>query len=1544
MNLFNYFKLILLAALFVWTTNDAFAQCGAAAITSSIPNQIFVCNPNGPFNGTINFTGMPAGTLITLEFSDVPGLSFVGDNGSINATLVDDSDPTNVVYSVNVINAVINFQAEVGCAALALNNQSLTFDVVLDCGTTFQTNTFGVRSPVLNIVSQVNNPEPIPTGGTFTRTTTVCNSGQGNLDNFVYTSSSDPGLTPTSVTVNGTAVTNNGNPANNEVSVDVTSALLPGGELAFNGCVDIVETFDVLGCGILNTSSSVSWGCFGEVCETSTTAKTIQVTNVEPDFELGLTIDYADCPADGFTKNFTVTNTSTSPGFDVCFELLTFQDAIDLSTLAFTVGGNPITSVMTPNPLPNPIDPDNVSQEFYVESAEPFAIGCTTGAADPVRFTTVCFSVVNGGEVIEGSFTQYACDCDYYACNSEYKNQQIDVQNLSWTNVCSSEFTKPGRIRQNETSGIVDTGVPSTTNNGDQTYDYCYPIQRWITNFSDPDKCSDCAFEFQYTVQPGLDIASSFPNPYLFTDLNGNQWPGTVSVSTDGAGNDVVSILFDNDNHPASFDGTGADICITVEEDCSELADPGCGSLEVVVSESIFFYQNQTSCPDCIASVECPDSKSVVFSSCAPGTCICDLNFTLEADRSTLGCAADGCTTDDFDTKKVLVGDLVNVTSNITIDGASTYDQLFVNLDVVGAMIDITGVQGTGDITVMVNGGAACTIPTPTDLSLPIDLSSCTGTLATGDEVDVQFEIQVIKDINNQVSPFQLTAGLSLLEVGTGTDQAVECPDPVIDFILHGSTEYNGTWVSNNPDIIGCGSTILNSTWRHEVGATFNTDYFPCEIRTVHYPQTATVTVPAGYILEVARIDMLVDDPNSSAPVRVRHDMPVNIVGPTTYQVSFDTVFVNDPLVGGINDCALDEGYRLEIRYEYSATCNTPEGSAIVELTDLNFGYLDVLESSNYDPESFLTVATPPVFPIQEEITYTPIDVSLQSQVGIPYNFPDAPQNPDGTFPFNWELTLANLTGLASAENVYVFFDSLPTGVTIGSLEAGGCGGTEITPDTDIYNFGDLIPNGLEDVCINGTYTGCQAGFDTIRVGYGFICEREATSVSDLMDNLMCDVEYIDLIFERPTYDIQISDQTVIPAGGLTLCETLDIVTRISNGGTGNLFNTPLEFFVPTGVTYVPGSASICYNADNANGLEIPAEDFAIADPTNNGNIYTFADLGSPSGAFAGFADGFPGANAENLPGNLNEMFLKFQVETDCDIISGEQLDFNITADNRCGELADGDFSPGVSLDVAGVVQPNAFSLNVTDAMLDPCTPNTTQMIMITTTAQNDDATGGAGDELDFVQVCLEAGLDFVSVAGTVQGDGSVCAVIPVPDDVANPSLNVEIEVTDPTLEASDGPLDIDVTALADQSVFCNVAGTNCEIKIPSEEEASVVNLMPSGCNCTLTLGAAVLTCVTSTDGVDEYTVSIPFDNGAAGAPGAGGYTIVSTGTIGGDNPMTMATGTITLTYTEGTDYSYQITGTLGNANESCDLSITGTSIACEACAADNGTLMFMNN
>lgn len=93
---------------------------------------------------------------------------------------------------------------------------------------------------------------------------------------------------------------------------------------------------------------------------------------------------------------------------------------------------------------------------------------------------------------------------------------------------------------------------------------------------------------------------------------------------------------------------------------------------------------------------------------------------------------------------------------------------------------------------------------------------------------------------------------------------------------------------------------------------------------------------------------------------------------------------------------------------------------------------------------------------------------------------------------------------------------------------------------------------------------------------------------------------------------------------------------------------------------------------------------------------------------------------------------------------------------------------------------------------------------------------------------------------------------------------------------------------------------------------------------CPLSVFVVSVTCDAVTTGTDTYTTTLNFTGG-----GTETYTINATeGTIGGDNPSTMAEGEITISgVNEGVDFNYSVTST------TCDISNTINATTCEPAA-----------
>ena len=97
------------------------------------------------------------------------------------------------------------------------------------------------------------------------------------------------------------------------------------------------------------------------------------------------------------------------------------------------------------------------------------------------------------------------------------------------------------------------------------------------------------------------------------------------------------------------------------------------------------------------------------------------------------------------------------------------------------------------------------------------------------------------------------------------------------------------------------------------------------------------------------------------------------------------------------------------------------------------------------------------------------------------------------------------------------------------------------------------------------------------------------------------------------------------------------------------------------------------------------------------------------------------------------------------------------------------------------------------------------------------------------------------------------------------------------------------------------------------------IKLTNVSASCALALGGETVACEASTSSLDNYTVTIPFTGG-----GTASYTINTSGTVSGDNPSSVASGNIIVTFVENSAFAINITG------GTCNFDVTGNSPECK--------------
>lgn len=219
-----------------------------------------------------------------------------------------------------------------------------------------------------------------------------------------------------------------------------------------------------------------------------------------------------------------------------------------------------------------------------------------------------------------------------------------------------------------------------------------------------------------------------------------------------------------------------------------------------------------------------------------------------------------------------------------------------------------------------------------------------------------------------------------------------------------------------------------------------------------------------------------------------------------------------------------------------------------------------------------------------------------------------------------------------------------------------------------------------------------------------------------------------------------------------------------------------------------------------------------------------------------------------------------------------------------------------------------------------------------------------SGRSIRFQDIILTASTSAPSITITAPSD---TAILESGTTAATISVNVANFTVDQTSGSGDGHIHWTVNSVSqsmkydtlDESITVTDGGSYTVVMTlvdnthtPLDPVVSSTTTFTVAYPCDLQLGTITTTCDATTNGTDTYTTTIDYTGG-----GSSTYTIdtASNGTIGGDDPSTVATGTISISgVTEGVDFTTTVTG--DTANSSCNITRNITSPVCVVATCAN--------
>jgi hypothetical protein len=1343
-------------------------------------------------DGAMSFEFTNAGSAIqntTIQIQLDTGIFYVPGsflfNASGNITIIEDdiSNLNRPIFSVNTIPSGGQIRMSIDriadCEAMALRiagSASIDTVRIYDAGVEV-TYTNGISNGTINyeilygllsITDVTTAPELINFGSTSTRSMRITNGAFGTIDEFyiadVYSSGeldlsnfrinasgNNYTIPPDNISISGDSVIVAFTPTD-ITAINGSAATVGDGDSLFEADESFILSYDVTPniCGVSNSISSelIGWfGCsYSERCQVVESAATISLTNATPILEFSNAVRPSLDFCNTVTYSFTITNTTpeTSPpgaayAKDVTAILGLRSNNTPVATLAdnrqwgtqrmntryFTnheLNGIPITLPMIPGLFGTTIP--HIPPDFF--TSDPDGPGGLTDVDGDGYYDDLPKDA--SLHISYGVFLEPR-ERDCGTGRFDYLTWEHVSADISWFNDCGL-LMSPQRQQFNYTNHIRDylnstfTNAPTDVVDG-QLFEVGIRPHLHSTilcNGGSALNGSSMNWVTQVVLPPGVSMAPGYDMSIY--DVNGN-----VVTTTD-------KYRYTFTNFPLQFS-------------CADYDDAG----QIIIPISTRYVCNDGAGTCFEEEMHCVDLE--LNPQCL-GNCVgvSPLGFTSNRISESW--------TDDTQSSLVDLSDPSIVTNYVypfdTVDlyaqgvmNETMADELFLRIRYTpengGNIFDYQdGTIEIVDIDGQYNGGQ-------TNYSFPLTSPPVVNDLG-GDNYEMIFDLSSYRSlINANYSYGQSAAGpptydadtvkVSAKVVITNTMQATS-PFKVdslrSEFFLEdgfGDELSCGTWGSElfyEYPVVRPGNSIQNTSgcfgYRKRFFVTHASetgDNFPNEYRPAIHLDSAIINLPVGWdVGDVRWIDNVVMDPSD---YELRPDGMLIIRRPSGY-VDYDKVtnVFRSFYVDLTTDCRALDGnnnflytvYYKEFAYLTDVTShNSRTGIA-------NFGGL------NYTPPTFSII---PVDQSAAAFTET-----VQWRVRV------CNTTSDMDVGFNW-LTLENLSNLITVDSVAAVMGSTSTALN-----------TSVLPSGDTYvELGALDLGTCIDLIIYSNSASCER--DSLNLSHGWSC----SAYPDPSEVVACGAQ--NELFVLPQF-AQVSStisplsdtpaDPTNPSGAnwgdapIEMCAPFPMELTVVNSQPGNLFDINVNMAIPSagsGLTYIAGSATIEVEGIDAPNTSRPigpsAEAALMAASSSNSPNWSviLAEL-DPSNFGSG--SGLPGTS----DASMNEFKLRWEMETTCDMTSGDFLNVTIDGNNPCGSRASGSSeliqSYPISIDGAAPPYFSFFTSGITpNSDFEGCSDLKTIDINIL-------LSGGVTGSQDTLEVFLPDGLgyagDFVCV------------------------------------------------------------------------------------------------------------------------------------------------------------------------------------------------------
>jgi gliding motility-associated-like protein len=527
------------------------------------------------------------------------------------------------------------------------------------------------------------------------------------------------------------------------------------------------------------------------------------------------------------------------------------------------------------------------------------------------------------------------------------------------------------------------------------------------------------------------------------------------------------------------------------------------------------------------------------------------------------------------------------------------------------------------------------------DHAMLADFVACSGSPITlGDSAILMMDWQIKKNILPFINDTSFS--LRLMNFRTVPDGVQKQytylkpnPEPLCQY-----SGFLGGLVAPVVTIRPCENSQQVTGFRYEI-ILARANMFPYEVRPLKQFLEYIHTAPNGADLLSVRLNQV----RLQTAKQVLATTNLTFANATSGQTEIDFT----PL----SSLKLDEGFQLDIDFEYGANCGFTEAEPYNgEVTSWNKPCFTptIIDTSAFGASPGYYSAVPKVQLFATDSLFIIPGKTLSTPLTMRNLSPQTARNP-------WikiETVSGTYTNLQLLQN-----------------------GNPVTKIGDIYQLPNLGNSATAITQLNVTITSCTPL--VLHILFGWDCDQVTSTNGELCFR---DTFLIELKTLAPELELDLVHQPI----EVDMCDTTDWFTvEIYNANLGYAYDLMYIAKLPDGLTFEPGTAQISFPTGS------PFQALANPQPLAN-NQYQW----NLSTLISSLSTGLLGVNMEPQ----NSMTIRFRARTQCGFVANTQPLFTASARKPCNAIANILRKPGAEVELQGIAQPYQTQINIS-----PSTP-----------------------------------------------------------------------------------------------------------------------------------------------------------------------------------------------------------------------------------------------